>query len=372
MLSRFARKMIPAAIYAALFIFVVGAEAADIDWDALEKKAQQYTDENSGGSSNTISKIKDSVNVSVPSQPTGRVIDNSTRIFSEQDTRHITVHMKLANRNFLRKKYEKAIEELELVFEREPDNAGGRFMRAVIAARKKDHMTAWQNILVAKEKDPENAKIKSFITKLTSVMPQPEKFIGVPGIYRPTPVSACEKAADVIEKFLKEPLSQNLISFSTDEFSEKGNGSAISISMVFSAPPDAEQILALFKTSTGEPVERLDDKSDNKKLSVKIELAGLKIKNPQTKPISELREFVKNISEEADVAISDSVERDKENKILETTYEIAARNFSSMNDFFRKASPYAHTFRVLELKLSYIKGSQEIIWKGKAKIEYQL
>ena len=197
--------------------FCYPLSAAKIDWDELEKKAAQYTGKSGKSTSDSNQGNKPSVNLELPKIPTGRFIDTAPKMLSEQDTRHITVHMKLANRNFLKKNYPKAIEELELVFERQPDHGGGRFMRAVIAARKRDHMTAWQNILVAQEKDPTSEKIKIFIEKLSSVAPKPEKFVGVPGIYRPTPVSIGEKSCDIIEKFLKEPVSQNLVSFSTEE-----------------------------------------------------------------------------------------------------------------------------------------------------------
>lgn len=349
--------------------------AAKIDWDALEKKAQQYTGKSgnsSSGSNSTQAGDSKSVNLSLPSTPTGRFIDTSPKLLSEQDTRHITVHLKLANRHFLKKNYSKAIDELELVFERQPDHGGGRFMRAVIAARKKDLMTAWQNILVAKEKDAENEKIKSFISKLETRMPQPEKFIGVPGIYRPTPVSVGEKACDIIERFLKEPVSQNLVSLSSEDYQGSDNSAIFPIKMTFSSPVDADAAINIFKVASGETVEKSDDGKDTKVLAVKVKIEKLPLKNPNVKPISSYIEFVKNVAEETDVAISDSVERDKENKILEVTYEIAARDFASLNNFLRKVSPYSHYLRVLELKLAYITGSEEIIWKGKIRVEYQL
>lgn len=361
------------AICAAVFIFVPSAQAAKRDWGDLEKKAQQYIGNSSqGGSSQGNSNGNSSVNLSIPGQPTGRVLDTSAKMLSEKDTWHVTVHMKLANRGFLAKKYDKAINELELVFDRQPDHCGGRFMRAVIAARKRDHMTAWQNILIAQKKEPENEKIKSFIEKLSTVMPQPEKFVGVPGIYRPTPISACEKATDAMERFLKDPTSSDLVNFSTGDYVKAGSDTTMELKMAFSSSPNVEQILALFKQSTGKTAERIDDKSSPKKLAIKFNLAELPIQNPKVKPASGLRDFVKTISDQADVALSDTVEEDKENKILETTYDIAARSFSSLNDFLRKAAPYAHTFRVIELKLAYIKGSQEIIWKGKVKVAFQL
>jgi hypothetical protein len=96
------------------------------------------------------------------------------------------------------------------------------------------------------------------------------------------------------------------------------------------------------------------------------------VENKQVKPVSDLREFVKMIAEETDVAISDTEERDAENKILDTTYEIAVRDFKSLNDFLRKMSPYAHKFRVISLKLAYITGSQTVIWRSKVQMFYQM
>ena len=346
--------------------------AAKIDWDELEKKAAQYTGKSGNNPSGSKQQNKPSVNLELPKTPTGRFIDTSPKLLSEQDARHITVHMKLANRNFMKKNYSKAIEELELVFERQPDHGGGRFMRAVIAARKRDHMTAWQNILVAEEKEPESEKIKSFIKKLSSVVPKPEKFVGVPGIYRPTPVSVGEKSCDVIERFLKEPVSQNLVGFTTEEFAGSDNNGEFHLMMNFSNPAEADRIIEVFKRATGEAVTRTDDNKDGKRLSLKLLLGGLPIGNPATKTLSSYLEFVKNVAEETDIAISNSIERDKENKVLEVTYEIAARDFTSLNNFLRKVSAYSHYLRVLELKLAYITGSETIIWKGKIKVEYQL
>jgi hypothetical protein len=368
--ERASRAFMLAAIFAAASVSSI--EAAKIDWDALEKKAQQYTGQSSSGGKSGDQGSEGSVNLSLPSTPTGRFIDTSPKLLSEQDTRHITVHMKLANRHFMKKNYTKAIDELELVFERQADHGGGRFMRAVIAARKGDYMTAWQNILVAREKDPDSAKIKSFIEKLSTKMPQPEKFVGVPGIYRPTPVSVGEKSCDIIERFLKEPVSQNLVSFSTEEFQGSDNNATFLIKMKFSNPPESQSILNVFKNASGNAAERTDDGKDGKSLDAKIIIDGLPLKNPEVKTLSSYVEFVKNTAEETDIAISDSIEKDKENKVLEVTYEIAARDFASLNTFLRKVSPYSHYLRVIEMKLAFITGSEQVIWKGKIKVEYQL
>lgn len=352
-----------------LFSLAISIYAAEIDWNKLQDKAKEYTDKNSSGQGGK------SVNLSLPSQPTGRNIDNSDQGVSESDQRYISVHMKLANRHFSRKNYARAVEEVELVFERQPDHGGGRFMRAVIAARLKEHDNAWHNISIARDKDPENPKIKSFIEKLKTVAPEPEKTLGVAGIFRPLPVSASEKACDVIEKLLKDASSYNIISIEIDEYSTDGNSVWVKMQITCSSIVQKANIAAVLEKAAGGRVEILSGpppQGEEKLLSIKFEISGMPVENKQVKPVSDLREFVKMIAEETDVAISDTEERDAENKILDTTYEIAVRDFKSLNDFLRKMSPYAHKFRVISLKLAYITGSQTVIWRSKVQMFYQM
>lgn len=355
-----------------LFSLAIAISAAEIDWDKLQNKAKEYTDKNSGKNINVGGK---SVNVSIPSQPTGRSIDSSEQSVSESDQRYISVHMKLANRHFSRKNYQRAIEEVELVFERQPDHGGGRFMRAVIAARLKEHDNAWHNISIAREKDPENPKIKSFIEKLKTVAPEPEKTVGVAGIFRPLPVSASEKACDVIERLLKDQSSQNITSIDIDEYVTEGNSVWVTIKINCSSVVQKANIATVLEKAAGGRVEILSGpppQGEEKLLNLKFEIIGMSVENKEVKPVSDLRDFVKLIAEETDIAISDTEERDAENKILETTYEIAVRDFKSLNDFLRKMSPYAHKFRVASLKLAYITGSQTLIWRCKVQVFYQM
>ncbi|MGM0601042.1 MAG: tetratricopeptide repeat protein [Candidatus Rifleibacteriota bacterium] len=364
------------SIFLIFFLFILlpfSLFARDIDWDKLEKKARKHIDDRkNSGSSNKSDKREKSVNVSLPEQPTGRMVVKTEKKLSEKDKRHIFVHMKLANRHFKRKNYDKTISELNTVFDREPDHSGGRFMRAVIAARKRNYLTAWQNILIAQKGDPDNSKLKSFIEKLSTKMAEPQKFIGVPGVYRPVPTYAGEKAADIIEKFLSEPPSRSLIAFTTEEFKKENDHISYVIKLDFSTPVDADTIMNIFKTASGEAVSRVDDQKDKKHLELKIKITQLPLQNEKVKKLSSYYDFVKIISTEADVVLSNSVEKDMPDNKLEATSQVSARTFASLNDFLRKASPYAHSFRVLNLKLSHIPNSQEIIWKGKVKILYQL
>jgi len=81
-----------------LCTLVITVSAADIDWKKLEEKAKEYQEKQSGGKNIDVG--GKSVNISIPSQPTGRNIDSSEQIVSDSDQRYISVHMKLANRHF--------------------------------------------------------------------------------------------------------------------------------------------------------------------------------------------------------------------------------------------------------------------------------
>ncbi len=349
--------------------------ARDINWDELQEKAKKYT----GGKAVQIpgQKGQNSVDLVIPSQPTSRPLFNDATPLSDKDNLYIRYHMKLANNNFAAKKYDRSIAEAELIFARQPEHPGARFMRAVIAARLKDHPAAWQNIIIAREKDPENPKIKSFIDKLKTAAPEPNPPSWVPGILRTIPVSASEKAADIIESFLNNTLSQNVVSITTGDFSQNGNSTWIPIDIESSAALNREQVIDALKKAASGKVEISEnagsnDKADDKKLSLKVEIPGFSVENKDVKPVSQLRDYIKSVTEDIDVAISDTMERDAENKILDTTYEVSTRDFKTLNDFLRTISPYAHKYRILSMKLAFIPGSQSIIWKCKVQVFFQL
>ncbi len=373
--SNYSKFIKPIALAAGLTFCIFSCSRAEINWDELEEKAKRYTEENNSGSVGKTGQTGGKqLNLSIPSQPTGRSIDSSSAELSTADKNYILVHMKNANRNFAKKRYDLALKELELIFSKQPDHSGARFMRAVIAGRLKDHPAAWHNIMIAREKDPQNPKITSFIDKLKTVAPEPQKMAGVPGIFRPLPVSASEKACDIIERFLQLPASQNVIRLAVTEMTKNQNSTWLNIELEASTQLNRDEIAGIFKTAAGGQVEiAAAETSENadKKLKLKIEITDLEIENKNVKPASDLREFIKSISEDIDVAISDTMERDAENKILDTTYEIAVRDFKTLNDFLRSVSPYAHKFQILNMKLAYITGSQNIIWKCQVQVFYQ-
>lgn len=370
----FSRILKLAVLAAGLSFCVPIIVKSEINWDELEEKARKYTGKGGSGSTGRPGQTGGkNLNLSIPSQPTSRTIDSSVTELSTSDKNYILVHMKNANRNFAGKRYNLALSSLENVFTRQPDHPGARFMRAVIAGRLKDHPTAWHNIMIAKEKDPQNPKILSFIEKLQTVSPRPAQMLGVPGIFRPLPVSASEKACDILEKFLQQQASQNITQISFNEFTSTGNSTWLTIALESSAPLGRDELISIFRTAAGGKVEaETAETSENtdKSLRLKVEIPALGIDNKDAKPASDLREFVKSISEDVDVAISDTMESDAEKGILDTTYEIAVRDFKTLNDFLRAVSPYARSFKILNMKLAYITGSQSIIWKCRVQVLY--
>ena len=150
-----------AAKYRVLFILLLLAcfleqVSSAVDVDDLKRRLQQRTGTSRPGSA---TKIPENLSGMVREiSPQSRLIETGPLKLSEADQRYVAVHMKLANRHFARKDYEKANNEIDLVFTRDPSHPGARFMRAVISARLKKYDVAWYNVLFAKEKDSANQK----------------------------------------------------------------------------------------------------------------------------------------------------------------------------------------------------------------------
>lgn len=342
------------------------AIAGKIDWDSLKKKADDYQKKHTGGQNTKV------INNIAKAPPTKRDISGLKNIIlTKEDKRHCKGHMKLANRHYLKKDYDKSIKSLNKVFERQPDIAGGRFMRAIIAARKKNYLTAWQNIMMAKSKDPTNKLIISFISKLEKVNPKPQNLRMVEGIYRPSPTYACEMLSDVFERILQEKVSENITSILVNNFESIRDNTIIRIHINSSAAiPEEELSKKLELFSYGSVKEkRLDDKK--KSFDFKLDLGNIPLKNKNVRPVAGLREFLKFATDKTDIAISDSIERDGENKILHCTYSISVKHYKNLADFFRMVSPYAHSFKVNSLKLAFVPNSSETMWVGKIEVAFQ-
>ncbi len=345
-------------------IFFPPILAKDINFDKLKEEAKKLKT----GSSSSNQKIDDIV----VEPPKSRFIDTAPKTLSIEDERHIRLHMKLANRYFSKKNYEKAIEEVNTVFQRDPAHSGGHFMSAVIAGRKKEHKTAWYHISIAKEKDSSNKKIDDFITKLKTVSSEPKSPEWITGIYNGIEQDASERTFDSLEKLLSDECSQNITNISSEDYKADSNGGS-SVSITFKAREsfDSDKIYSLFKNlhnlaiSTG-------GKSNNE-ITINIIYAVLKPIKPNVKSIKGINDFINDLTEDfPDIAISNTEEAEPKNGNQEIIYEISAREFSSINQFMRRISPFATKYILQNMELAYIPGSQSTIWKAKIKVIYKV
>lgn len=342
------------------------AQNRKLTLEEIEKKAREYQSK-----SKSLPKGISGVADAIETQPTGRFVSDSAPTLDTNQQRHVVFHMRAANRNFKNRDYDRAIASIDQVFQAQPDHSGARFMRAVIAARHKEFLLAWYNVLIAKEKDAENAKIDKFIANLQQAMPRPTNFAAVPGVYRSIPTSLSEKLGDVIERLLQQQPSHNITNFTIGAPEAQGRGFIVPLALKFSSAGAKNELDAILKEATGRDITATNS-ADLTSIDYKLEFFDLPEMNPAVRPISGLVDFINVTAEEYDIAIRDTMERDLEGKVLETVYELAVRDFVSLNNFLRKVSPYTHFYRVLELRLSSVPGNSDVIWRGKVQVNYQL
>ena len=300
--------------------------------------------------------------------PTSRFVDSSRKELSAEDKRHILVHMKLANRNFSKKNYEKAIEEINSVLNRDSAHSGAHFMRAVIAGRKKDYEQAWYHISAAKEKDSGNKKIDDFLTKLRTVSTEPKPATWISGIYNGLETNACDRYFDLMENLMNNECSQNITAIYSDVIKQEDSKPTVLITFKARSEFDSEKIISLIKSNNSFTA----DKNSNNELSGKISFDGLKLENANAKAVSNINDFINDLTEEMpEIAISNTEEGEPANGVQEITYDISTREFSTLNKFVRTISPYATQYNLLTLELAWVPGTQNTMWKARIKISYK-
>lgn len=360
------KKLLALIMAFCLILLPTWAQNRRLTLEEIEQKARQYQSK-----TKQLPKNIGAVTDVMESQPVGRFVSESPPALDTNQQRHVVFHMRAANRNFKNRDYDRAVASINQVFQVQPDHSGARFMRAVIAARHKEFLLAWYNVLIAKEKDGENAKIDKFMANLQQAMPRPANFAAVPGIYRSIPSSLSEKLGDVIEKLLQQQPSHNITNFKISAPEPKGSGFAVSLALKFSSAGAKKELDTILKEATGRHITATNS-ADLTSIDYQLEFFDLPEKNPAVRPISGLTDFINVTAEEYDIVIRDTMERDLEGKVLETVYELAVRDFVALNNFLRKVSPYAHFYRVLELRLSSVPGNSDVIWRGKVQVNYQL
>ena len=337
--------------------------AKNTDLSELEKYKDKYK-ELAGKKGKSASSKIDEITVEPPKS---RFIDTSPKTTSPEDKRHVLVHMKLANRHFSKKNYEKAIEEVNSVFERDPANSGGHFMSAVIAGRKKDYKTAWYHISIAKEKDSGNTKIDDFINKLKTVSSKPDYPEWISGIYNGIQTDASDRTFDLLEKLLLDECTQNITKIETTDYTNESDNCSLEVTFKARDQFDSDKIVSVLKRDNPTGVNVVE--SSNKNLKVKLTYKQIKSVKTDAKPISNINDFINDLMEALpEVAISNNDEGEPNDGVQEIIYEISSREFSSLNQFIRKLSPYATKYILQSMELAYIPGSQSTIWKAKIKV----
>ena len=334
------------------------------DFQDLDKYADKYADKfrKDGNKSEVKKKASEKI-----AKPENRFIETEEPELNEADKRFVALHMKLANRHFLKKRYSNAENEITSVFSKQPSHSGAHFMKAVIAARKKQYDIAWYNILIANEKDKTNKeKITSFLNKLKTVSSEPKSPVWVKDIYREIPSSACDKCCDIIEKFLKTKISQNVLEITIDDFMNSSKAT-IPIKIKFSPEaPSAVDLKSSFLDNSN--IEITKNSIDGNIWSANFEINDLPIENSKATTISDIKDFISGITEEIDVAILENEEYEPQNNLMKVNYKISARTFSVLNDFLRTISPYVKKYYVSSIILG--EAGNDTIWKTEISVYY--
>lgn len=346
-----------------------GAWARDISESDIQKAKELLGKYQSGSSSKSSSS---SISKKIPMVETvveGRDPTMTMSGPTASDELFAKVHMKIANRNFKNRSFSRAISELEQVFDVIPNHPGGRFMRAVIAARQEDYPTAWRNILIAKEGKPDDPKVDTFIQRLEQSHPKPTAPIFMPGVYREVPVHASELALDAAEKLFKDQVSAQLNTLSVGPITEAGGQVRGMIEVGGVNPIDESGVKTSLQEALPGDIRVEAKENDGKRLKLSVELAGVPAKNAKARPVSGLEDFLKGVAEQTDVVIKNSREgMPDQDKKLQGTYTIAARTLLQLNSFFRKISPYTLEFSIVQIHLKKV--SSKIIWEGDIQVTF--
>lgn len=359
-----------------IFFFIltgVFCASARRDIEELQRRAREFAERSQGKESSTnIRQEIESALEETTTQPVSRFVSDTPQTLDQREQRHVDFHMRAANRNFMRRDYSRAINSLEQVFEVDPANAGGRFMRAVMAARNNEYTLAWHNILIAKEKDSDNEKINLFINNLETVKPRPTNMPSVPGIYRSMPSHMSEKIFDVIELLLNDRCSIYIVEFSADQINSlAGNSHRVNFQVRFSRPPEEIDVVDLLSRAAGQRAIVASKSTDLLEYDFEFNIIDLPASNQNVRPAADLNAFVSTTAEELDVALRGSTETVLDNNVLQIVYDISARDFETINSFLRRLSPYAHDFKIKNMRLAGIPRSGQVIWRGDIKINFK-
>ena len=360
--------------------FQIAQKLSKEDMEKARKLMKGYFKNQGGGSSGSSSgsssrRGKNAAKVAaIIEKPTGffptpPAKNLDPKKMTTRDEMFVKVHMKLANKYFKRRDTDRAIHELEQIFERVPTLPGGRFMRAVIAARKKDYESAWRNIEIAQRGQPDDPNILKFIERLKGVFPRPKHLPQIEGVYRKRPECATKLAMDALERLFQEEFIAKANEIAFDGFTEQGDKVVGNLRVTGPRALPKGDFVSSLENMLGSEVKVKEEKDGGTALAIQVEIPKLPLKNPSAKPISGIPEFMKNISEETDVAVQESTESspDSEGKVV-GTYSIVARDLQFLNGFLRKIAPYATHYEIKKLYPDFL--SSQVVLKGKVEIVF--
>ncbi|MBF0546014.1 MAG: hypothetical protein HQM08_16340 [Candidatus Riflebacteria bacterium] len=279
-------------------------------------------------------------------------------------------HMKLAKRRFKEGSLTGAKDELDIVFERLPNFAPARFMKAVICAKTKDFIGAWRSINIAQREAPNNPKIKAFIDKLEKVSPKPSV---IPDEVKERQQAQFASAMfyDTFEKlFSDKSLGPKIIRIKGDEPKESGGKIAFKISLQSQSDLDKASIEKIFKGNDKFSISSSENASGGKEIHLEIAVAGVPRQNPSMAVISESSSFIEEIRKDCDVKINDSTEGNTDPQgLFVGTYQLMAADFPKVNDFLRATSKKSAEYWITNLESTTF--NQKPIWKGEVKVKFK-
>lgn len=288
---------------------------------------------------------------------------------NDNDKAYVKAHWINAKRNYKKKNYDRALEEITNILGVDKKHGESYLMRASILAMRKSFLDCWRALEKAKKFLPGDAKVGKFEETLSKASPKPDGLADEgTSVARPPAKFASQAVLDAVENLFADRST-------TAKVSNFANGAAVEADGKVSCPftfsgnesLDADTLEKKLKEVSRGEVKDKKPKNDGKSVDMVLTISGLPVKNPDVKPLKDITEFMKIISEETDVKIDKSEEGNIEpDKVMTGTYTLLARGISDINTFLHKLSPHTESYFLEKMELTSI--NSQVLWKGNAKI----
>lgn len=297
--------------------------------------------------------------------------DSSTDVkLDESDRQYCEVHMKNATRNYRKKQYDRALDEVNQVLGVDRNHEGAHFMKAVLEAKRKSYLDAWREVEISRKTLENDAKFKDFVARLQKVSPKPDTILAAGGsASRAAPTHVSELVVDTLEDFFcDKEISGKVSAFGSGEFSEADGKVTVPIHFTAQAALDGLAMEKKFKELLKKnDIADFKASDGNKKVELKLVFSGLPKSNPGLQAVKSVAEFLKEPSEEFDVKIEKSEEVDSgTSKVLMGTYTLMGRGIADINNFLRRVSSSADHYFIDSLEYKSLNG--QTVLRGTVKI----